>query len=93
MLREIPLSEMGTWAALWRIDPWDQERADLRTGIVASIIANVHRDSKRKVSPFEPRDFMPYVLQDEQAKQADLSRRLRAALNAAGAMAKLKRRT
>jgi len=58
-LRELRPSELGYYWALWQIDPWGEQRADLRSGIVASTIANVHRDS-RKVEPFRPAQFMPY---------------------------------
>lgn len=32
---------------------------DLGFGIVASTVANVHRDSKRRAKPYEPKDFIP----------------------------------
>lgn len=50
---------LGEWLAYYRLDPWGDGRADLRAGIVASVIANANRDSKRKAEPFQPRDFMP----------------------------------
>lgn len=34
-------------------------RDDIRAGIIASIIANVNRDTKKKVKPFSPLDFVP----------------------------------
>jgi hypothetical protein len=38
----------------------DAERAaDLRAGIVASTIANVNRDPKKKPDAYQPADFMP----------------------------------
>lgn len=43
--------------AYYKIEPFGEERADLRAGIIASVIANANRDSKRKA--FEPKDFMP----------------------------------
>ena len=45
------------WQAYYEIDPWGEERADLRAGIIASTIANVHRDPKKKAFTFG--DFMP----------------------------------
>jgi hypothetical protein len=42
-----------------KIEPFGEERADLRAGIVASTIANVNRDPKRRVKPFTPDEFMP----------------------------------
>lgn len=42
---------------IYEIDPWGEERADLRMGVVASTIANVNRDPK-KSRPFKPSDFL-----------------------------------
>ena len=44
--------------AYYEIDPWGEERADLRMGIMASVIANTNRDPK-KSRPYKARDFMP----------------------------------
>lgn len=50
---------LGEWLALYRIDPWGEVRDDLRSGIVASVIANVNRDVRRKPEPFTAQDFVP----------------------------------
>lgn len=42
--------------AYFGIDPFGEERADLRAGIVASTVANAHRSKGRA---FRPKDFMP----------------------------------
>ncbi len=66
---------MAEFIALDRIDPWDESRADLRAGIVASVIANVNRGKKTKA--FTARDFMPYVKAEDERrrlKQHDDSR-------------------
>lgn len=47
------------WAAYYELEPWGEVRGDLRAGIVASVIANVNRDPKKKGQPFKPTDFMP----------------------------------
>lgn len=57
MLAEMRPSELGTYMALSFEDPWDEQRADLRAGIVASTIANVHR--KRGTPPIKASDFLP----------------------------------
>lgn len=80
MLAGMRPSELGEWAALWSVSPWGESRADLRAGIVASTVANVHRDLKRRPTPFKPLDFMPFDERDEQERNRDLSRRLIAAL-------------
>jgi hypothetical protein len=88
MLRKLRPSELGQWAALFQLEPWGEQRADLRSAIVASVIANVNRDPKRKSEPFQPLDFMPYLKLDKKDADADLSRRLKAALSAAGQLKK-----
>lgn len=40
-----------------RLDPCGEERADLRAGIICSIIANVNRG--KNTEAFTPSDFMP----------------------------------
>lgn len=49
--------EREEWAAYFDVEPWGEDRADLRMGIVASLIANVNRGRNRP--PFKPADFMP----------------------------------
>jgi hypothetical protein len=44
--------------AYYSLDPWGDERADLRAGIVACVIANCNR-TRRGSRKFKPADFMP----------------------------------
>jgi hypothetical protein len=82
MLAEMRPSELGEWMAFWQIEPWGDERADLRTAINTAVLANVNRDSKRRPNPFTPKDFMPYYREPEpdpalaQRKALDLEKRL-----------------
>ncbi len=50
--------QFAEWRAYHQIEPWGEERADLRAGIIASTIANVNRGKGQKV--FTPDDFMPH---------------------------------
>lgn len=79
MLEKLSIAELGLWAALWELDPWSEERSDLRAGIIASTIAEVSRSKKHKSTPYKPMDFMPYTLKDKNVKNKDLSARLKAA--------------
>ncbi len=58
--------DLNLWLLYSEIEPWGEERGDLRAGIVASTIANVHRDRKKQGRAFKPSDFMPKF--DEEAK-------------------------
>lgn len=50
--------QLLAWMAYAELEPFGEERGDLRAGIIASTIANVNRDPK-KGRPFKPGDFMP----------------------------------
>ncbi len=52
--------EFSYWLAFYGLQPWGDERADLRSGIVAATVANCNRDPKQRPQPFSPLDFMPY---------------------------------
>lgn len=52
--REIDAREFAEWMAAYSVEPWGEERADLRAGIIASTTANVTAGNKTK-----PGDFMP----------------------------------
>ncbi len=51
--------EFAEWLALYGMEPFGDARADLRSGIVASVIANVNRDPKKRRRPYKPEDFVP----------------------------------
>lgn len=55
----ISSAEFAEWIAYDRIDPYGQERADLRAGMIASTIANF---STVKGKQFTAADFMPDFL-------------------------------
>lgn len=56
LLSRVGSKELSEWIAYYRLDPFGQERADMRAAVVASIIANVNRDKKQK--PYTMMDFM-----------------------------------
>jgi hypothetical protein len=57
MLSEIPVSLMYEWMDYASRKPFGEERADLRSGIIACTIANANRGKASK--RFKPSDFMP----------------------------------
>ena len=44
--------------AFYRLEPFGAERDNLHAGIVASMVANVNRDTKKRPEPFAPHDFL-----------------------------------
>ena len=56
--REISSREFAEWLAFYRLEPFGEERADLRMAVLAALIANVNRNPKKR-RVFTPEDFMP----------------------------------
>lgn len=59
LLSRISSRELSEWMVYYELEPFGEERADLRAGIVASTVANVNRDPKKQKKPFAAQDFMP----------------------------------
>lgn len=55
LLERLDAREFLQWLAYHQIDPWDEERADWRAGMVAAVIANTNGGRGK----FRPSDFMP----------------------------------
>ena len=49
------------------IERWQvrEQRQDFRAGVLASLIANVYRDTKKREEPFTPADFFASLLPAE----------------------------
>ena len=75
MLGELKPSELGTWAALYEMEPWGEKRADMRAGIIASTLANVNRGKSSE--PFSPSDFMPRFDRSDEKPKAGIAARLK----------------
>jgi hypothetical protein len=79
MLERMSWQEFLEWQEYYGLEPFGEERADLRSGIVASVLANVNRDPKKRSKPFEPTDFMPYYEKPKPSPE-QLAHKIRAAL-------------
>jgi len=61
-------AEFCEWCLYYQIEPWGEDRADLRAGIVASTIANYAGKLRAEgADPALPADFMPYLERAETA--------------------------
>ena len=69
--------QLTDWIAYFSLEPWGEMRDDLRSGIIASTIANVHRDSRKHPQPYTARDFMAFVERESLDPDA-LSKKIRA---------------
>lgn len=82
LLAELSSQQLAEWIAYFQLEPWGEERADLRAGIVASTIANVNRSAKQRKA-FEPKEFMPRFDAEPEAPETSALRlmaQMRAAL-------------
>lgn len=70
MLAEMSAGQWWEWIAYSHVDPFGEERGDLRAGIIAATIANANRNPKKRPRPFTPADFMPKVNQRPQKVQS-----------------------
>jgi hypothetical protein len=58
MIEGMSYIQLIEWLAYYTIEPFGEERDDVRAGIVASTIANTQRRKGKKA--FKPSDFMPF---------------------------------
>ena len=69
--------ELGEWLAYYAVDPWGEQRADLRNGILAAQVANALGAEPRAT----PADFMLYREPREVSPPpADINAQVRTAL-------------
>jgi len=60
--------QLEEWIEYADLEPFGEERADLRAGMVAAVVANVYRDPKARPKPYRPIDFMPLVNEQPKAR-------------------------
>jgi len=57
MLDGLTQEQLFEWMAYGQVEPFGEERADLRSAIIACVFANAHRGKGQKA--FKVSDFMP----------------------------------
>lgn len=69
LLSLIDADELAEWEAFDSLEPFGDMRADVRAGVVASTLANIHR--KRGAKAFKMTDFMPMLklIQPQQTEE------------------------
>lgn len=60
LLRDMSPRTLGMWLALAEIDPWDENRGDLRAGEIAAVVANAAGAKRSDGGFFEAGDFTRY---------------------------------
>ena len=61
LLQDMPAPLLIEWMAYFEIEPFGETMADLRAGVQASLLANIHRDDKKQREPYQPGDFFPWL--------------------------------
>ncbi|MEZ4714310.1 MAG: DUF4035 domain-containing protein [Caldilineaceae bacterium] len=51
-------TEFLDWLEYYQVEPFGEVRAEMRMGMLASVLANIHRDSKKKPEAYSPKEFM-----------------------------------
>lgn len=74
MLARMPSYEVTEWMAYHTLDPFGEERADLRIGVLCCLIANLFR--RRGGRRWKPDDFMP-KFGKERTSQEDMLQKVK----------------
>lgn len=72
MLCRISSRELTEWMAYCKLEPFGEERSDLRSGIIAATVANSTRSKDAR--EYKPQDFMPKFERPKQDWQTMLAR-------------------
>jgi len=57
--KRLSAKEFSEWIEFYNLEPFGWEADCYIAGIIASTIANVHRDTKKRQKPYDPLDFVP----------------------------------
>lgn len=74
------------WAEYGQCEPWGEERADLRAGIIAATMANTVRNKSHR--PYRPADFMARFEKKPDQDPAEMKATIMAYLRQVAAMEK-----
>lgn len=76
LLDRMSSREFSEWMAFYSIEPFGEERADLRQALTTSAVANMHQAQTKKPKWTTPKDFMPFLRDGKpaQEKQADVAK-------------------
>lgn len=75
--RRMSSRELSEWMAFYELEPFGNDWH--QTGTIASVIANVNRDPKKRATPFEAEDFIPRKAAEPPGPEA-LAEKIKSAL-------------
>jgi hypothetical protein len=82
LLSQLDSKQISEWMAFYQVEPFGEERADLRSAIIACVTANAWRGKNQK--PFEVSDFLPKFDPPKQQTLEEMKTILRATLHGKG---------
>jgi Protein of unknown function (DUF4035) len=68
--------EYAHWMAFAGMEPIGPERPDFGAAVIASTLANVNRDPKRRPSPYEASDFLPFRPRSQRDEEEEVVQQL-----------------
>lgn len=80
MLKTVRSDELAEWMAFYSLDPFGDQRADYRMGIVAAVQANSWRGQGQRA--LSPEDFLPFKPPQRQSNKRQSPSDMRAAFDA-----------
>ena len=66
MLRQMSVTDLRTWIAYYELEPFGEERADLRSAQIVTTLANIHR--KPRTPAARIKDFVLQVGEPARSK-------------------------
>jgi len=71
--------QLRGWLAFAAVEPFGAAQADLRAGMIARTIAEPNRDASKRPEPFQPLEFVPWLVTEERVAELDKTDEERAA--------------
>lgn len=71
MLIRMDAYELGEWKVLYDLDPWGDLRDDYRSALQTSYLVDIHRDRKKRATPFPAKDFLLTFIQPAESLLSD----------------------
>jgi len=79
MVEAMSGEQLRGWLAFAAVEPFGAAQADLRAGMIARTIAEPNRDASKRSEPFQPLEFVPWLVTEERVSELDKTDEERAA--------------
>lgn len=71
----LEFSEFSEWQEFFGHEPIGEQREDIRSASLLTLLANANRDPQKRPEPFRVEDFLPDYWQDEAERQDEMKSR------------------